>query len=258
MRRAAAFPSRSISQVVRVSRTKRSAAAFGFRRLATTEAAGAQPRFDWGAIAEEKGQGWPKWLADELRSDHAGETGAVWIYKGAMAAMQFRSTSAQLLHRFTGLDICPYRKQTEEPAWQFVQQHLATESEHLVLMEDLVPPGERSSLIPIWKLAGFTLGALPTLAWPTPTWLYVTIEAVETFVEMHYLNHIQPLEEKNQFPELTRLLRHCCEEEVHHRDDAAERSGMLPGAEAKPFPVRVWFAIVAGGSQAAVELAKRI
>ncbi len=28
---------------------------------------------------------YPRWLESDLRSDHAGETGAVWIYKGILS-----------------------------------------------------------------------------------------------------------------------------------------------------------------------------
>mmetsp|Transcript_7346 Transcript_7346/g.10100 ORF Transcript_7346/g.10100 Transcript_7346/m.10100 type:complete len:126 (-) Transcript_7346:65-442(-) len=125
-------------------------------------------------------------------------------------------------------------------------------------MERLVPSNERSRLIPLWKFSGFVLGALPTLAWRTPTWLYVTVEAVETFVDVHYKNHIIPLEELGTAPELLRLLRHCCEEEIHHRDDASRRSGLPAGYEQKPFLVRIWFTIVAKGSEIAVAFAKRV
>lgn len=231
-------------------------------RAMSTAAVSEKTAFDWDAIEREKGSGWPTWLAAELRSDHAGETGAVYIYKGALWAMQVRGTTSRLLYNNLGVDVgCPYREIESQPAWQFANEHVATESQHLDLMERLVPPQQRSSLIPLWKVAGFALGALPTFAGRTPRWLYFTVEAVETFVEEHYLNHIVPLEAKEDpsvdAPELTRLLRHCCEEEVHHRDDAAARAGLAPG-ESKPFLVRVWFSIVAGGSQAAVELAKRV
>eukprot|EP00954_Amorphochlora_amoebiformis_P024258 1365254-Amorphochlora_amoeboformis.AAC.2 len=74
--------------------------------------------FDWEAIDKEKTHG-PHWLVrvlvwvygvygvygdEELRSDHAGETGAVWIYKGAIWAMQLRSNSANALYQL-GVDM---------------------------------------------------------------------------------------------------------------------------------------------------------
>lgn len=34
-----------------------------------------------------------RWLAGELSSDHAGETGAVYIYRGALQALQVRALS---------------------------------------------------------------------------------------------------------------------------------------------------------------------
>ena len=58
----------------------------------------------------------PMDLMPELRTDHAGETGAVWIYRGVLAI-------------------------TRDAALRgFAQRHLATEQEHLRLICELVPP----------------------------------------------------------------------------------------------------------------------
>lgn len=38
----------------------------------------------------------PRWLEQELSSDHAGETGAVWIYVGADAAVRARRALTRL------------------------------------------------------------------------------------------------------------------------------------------------------------------
>ena len=71
------------------------------------------------------------WLEAELRSDQAGETGAVWIYRGVLATRP-------------------------DPALrQFCLQHLATEQQHLAEMNALLPKQARSVLLPIWRLAGF-------------------------------------------------------------------------------------------------------
>lgn len=41
-----------------------------------------------------------RWLNGELSSDHAGETGAVWIYEGALDAMKVNSVSAEVARGF--------------------------------------------------------------------------------------------------------------------------------------------------------------
>ncbi|GAB5370961.1 hypothetical protein AAMO2058_001537900 [Amorphochlora amoebiformis] len=214
--------------------------------------------FDWEAIDKEKTHG-PHWLDEELRSDHAGETGAVWIYKGAIWAMQLRSNSANALYQL-GVDMgCPYRVLEKQEAWQFVNHHIRTEAKHLELMERIVDLDNRSKALPIWKLAAFVLGAMPTLLGPTPKWLYYTVDGVETFVEQHYLNHIIPLEVDGKCPELVRLLRMCMEEEVRHREDAAGLSGIETCTRVpKSFVVRAWFWVLRSGSSLAVSVAKRI
>jgi Ubiquinone biosynthesis protein COQ7 len=67
--------------------------------------------------------------------------------------------------------------------------------------------------------------------------------------------HIIPMRESGQYPELTRLLTHCRDEEIHHKEDAAARWG-LQGA--KPWYAVAWSKVVAGGSAAAVALCRRV
>ena len=74
--------------------------------------------------------GMPSWLRRELRSDHAGEYGAVMIYRGILAI----SRDAQ--------------------ARQFAERHLVTEARHLELMEEIVPPANRTRLLPLWHVMG--------------------------------------------------------------------------------------------------------
>ncbi len=169
----------------------------------------------------------PAWLLAELRSDHAGETGAVWIYKG-MAAV------------------------TRDPAVRdFAARHLATEASHLQALNEVLPPRARSRLLPLWRLAGWLTGALPALFGPRA--VYLTVDAVETFVDRHYGAQIDALEAGGEQPEILTLLKRCREDELEHRDEARHHHGGAPG----PFG-RLWAALVGGGSSAAVALARRI
>ena len=108
--------------------------------------------------------GMPSWLRRELRSDHAGEYGAVMIYRGILAI----SRDAQ--------------------ARQFAERHLVTEARHLELMEEIVPPANRTRLLPLWHVMGWLTGALPALFGREA--IFATIEAVETFVDHHYAQQI--------------------------------------------------------------------
>ena len=170
----------------------------------------------------------PAWLIGELRSDHAGETGAVMIYRGILA-------------------FC------KDPAIRdFAERHGATEQGHLDLLNALLPPEQHSRLLPIWRIAGWMTGAIPAIFGPRA--VYATIDAVESFVDHHYQQQLDRLEAEALFPPLQALLRHCQEEEIHHRDEAREAGegrayGPLLGA---------WAWVVGAGSKAAVVAAKRI
>ena len=70
--------------------------------------------------------GLPRWLQQELRSDHAGEFGAVMIYRGILTIS--RDTSVR----------------------EFAESHLQTEQKHLALMEEIIPAAGRTRLLPLW------------------------------------------------------------------------------------------------------------
>ena len=108
-------------------------------------------------------------------------------------------------------------------------------------------------------MAGFCLGFAPALV--SDRWLFLTVEAVETFVEEHYtLEQIHPLRKQEaavSAPHLIALLEHCCADEVHHKEDAAKRAGGEPGA-GRTLVERAWMAIVRVGSAVAAEAARRL
>jgi ubiquinone biosynthesis monooxygenase Coq7 len=168
----------------------------------------------------------PGWLVAELRSDHAGEFGAVRIYRGVLAV-------------------------TRDPALRgFATRHGETEQTHLDLIETLLPPAQRSRLLPLWRLAGWLTGALPVLFGAHA--VYATIDAVETFVDRHYQQQIDRLDAEGVYPELRKALETCREDEVHHRDEARAQT-----AELGPL-LRAWRRMVSAGSEAAVAAARRV
>lgn len=166
------------------------------------------------------------WLEAELRSDQAGETGAVWIYRGVLATRP-------------------------EPALrQFCLQHLATEQQHLAEMNALLPPQDRSILLPIWRIAGFLTGLLPACI--SERSVYHTVAAVETFVQAHYQQQIVHAE-LNQYPDVKEKLKAFMQDEIDHKDEAISLAAGPPGAVAKR-----WCALVGAGSEVAVKLARRV
>lgn len=167
----------------------------------------------------------PRWLLRELRSDHAGETGAVYIYRGILAV-------------------------SRNPAVRsFAAAHLATERRHLALMEDALPPRARSIFLPLWRVAGFLTGALPALFGQRA--VFATIDAVETFVDRHYGAQVERMSRDGTNPSLRDLLERCRLDEVDHRDEARDALDRPPGAM-----LRLWCWTVGAGSAAAVSLAR--
>lgn len=178
----------------------------------------------------------PRALLQELRTDHAGETGAVMIYRGVLAVAR-------------------------DPALRaFAQHHLATESRHLELIEQVLPPSWHSRLLPLWRLSGWLTGALPALFGPRA--VYATIQAVETFVDHHYAAQVQMIDAslsganpqaRPVLQGLRALLEQCREDEVAHRDDAGARWDGRPGTV-----LGVWRALVGWGSAQAVTVCRHV
>ena len=169
----------------------------------------------------------PAWLEAELRSDHAGETGAVMIYRGILAVSRVPEVRA------------------------FAQAHMETEAGHLRLIEQVLPREKHSVLLPIWRVAGWLTGAIPALFGPQA--VFATIDAVESFVDHHYQQQIDRLDAENSFPALRAMLAQCQEEEVHHRDEARGLTTAPPN-----LALACWAWMVGFGSKAAVVAAKRI
>lgn len=168
-------------------------------------------------------------LERELRSDHAGETGAVSIYQGIVTVARWRK-DAELM--------------------AFAAQHGQTEAEHLMLIEAWLPASRRSRLLGPWRLAGWLTGALPALLGRRA--VYGTIAAVETFVDHHYQQQIEHIQEFGGPDGLLPLLLRCQADEQHHRDEAAALAGHRPAW------LRAWCAVVGMGSAGAVVLARRV
>ena len=170
----------------------------------------------------------PAWVCADLRTDHAGEVGAVCIYQGVL--------------RFA-----------RDPALRsFAEHHLLTEQNHLRLISTWLPASQRSRLLPIWQLAGFLTGALPALFGPRA--VYATIEAVETFVDHHYEEQILALASLPVLSDLRQTLLDCQADEIAHRDEAAAARGLGQPA----WLLRAWCAMVGAGSKTAVSLIRFI
>ena len=168
----------------------------------------------------------PAWLVRDLRSDHAGETGAVAIYRGMLAI----SWSNEIR--------------------SFAEAHLQTEYQHLELIETILPRNARSVFLPLWRIAGFVTGAISACFGAGG--VFATIEAVETFVDRHYAQQVQRLCQEGTNQQILALLERCREDEARHRDEAREALNSQPGVLLKG-----WCRLVGAGSAVAVAMARR-
>jgi len=170
----------------------------------------------------------PAAVVADLRTDHAGETGAVCIYLGVL--------------RFA-----------RDPALRaFAERHMATEQAHLQQIESWLPQADRSRLLPLWRMSGWLTGALPTLVGSRA--VYATIEAVEQFVDQHYEEQIQQLDAHPALRPLQLTLVECQGDEVAHRNEAAAARGATPPG----LLLRAWCRVVNAGSRAAVAVCRHI
>ena len=169
----------------------------------------------------------PAAIVADLRTDQAGEAGAVRIYQGVLAI-------------------------TRDPALRsFAQRHLATERSHLERIEAWLPREHHSRLLPLWRAAGWITGALPALLGPRA--VYCTIEAVERFVDLHYAQQIEHLAAYTDLASLRQTLIDCQGDELAHRIEAATARGAPPG-----LTMRVWVWMVGAGSRGAVALCRHL
>jgi ubiquinone biosynthesis monooxygenase Coq7 len=135
-------------------------------------------------------------LAEILRVDHAGELGAVYIYRGQRAVLAAKggAVADQLSHME------------------------AQEAVHLAALETLLAQRNvrPTVLTPLWRVAGFALGAATALL--SEKAAHACTEAVETVIEGHYAGQIQEIEQAE--PELAAQLCGFRDDEIAHRDEA--------------------------------------
>lgn len=169
-------------------------------------------------------------LKEILRVDHAGELGAVHIYRGQRAvfdAARGREKTAGLLAEME-----------------------AHEAVHLQAFDTLL--GERrvrpTALAPVWRVAGFALGAATALLGEKAA--HACTEAVETVIEDHYAGQIEEL--AGQEPELADTLARFRDDELAHRDRAVAEGAR----EAPAYPLLS--ALIRTGCRAAIKISEKL
>ncbi|MGH6985361.1 MAG: demethoxyubiquinone hydroxylase family protein [Caulobacteraceae bacterium] len=182
-------------------------------------------------VPPRPGPHWPtQRIAEILRVDHAGELAAVAIYRGQKAVMAAAPDRTAAAADFARLE-------AEE------QVHLAR-FERLILEARTRP----SLLAPVWRTAGFALGAATALIGETAA--HACTEAVESVIEGHYAAQIAELEEAA--PELASELARFRSEESDHRLEAqAKGAKEAPGGSAMR-------AVIRAGCRAAIRIAEKL
>ena len=170
-------------------------------------------------------------LVRDLRSDHAGEVGAVEIYRGMLAVARSHELRA------------------------FAREHMSAELRHRQFFDEWLPKRHQSRLLWIWRAAGWTLGAFSALLGERAA--YQTVAAVETFVEQHYQEQLHAIGSNSELGPLKARLEQFCQEEVEHQRDASARAARKGDAGSGPLR-SAWRAIVGYGSAIGVAVAKRV
>jgi 3-demethoxyubiquinol 3-hydroxylase len=162
-----------------------------------------------------------------LRVDQAGEYGATRIYAGQLAVLRRNCTEAKLIARMA-----------------------AQEERHLDRFNALMA-GRRvrpTALQPVWKVAGFALGAVTALM--SEKAALACTDAVETEIDRHYGQQLDQL--GDQDPELAADIAEFRADELEHRDTA--RAAGATGAIGYPLLA----AAIRAGCRVAIALSKRI
>jgi ubiquinone biosynthesis monooxygenase Coq7 len=169
-------------------------------------------------------------LAEMLRVDHAGELAAGAICRGQRAALRGSRFAGRSLALIADVEAQEARHQARFEA---------------LLLERRARP---SLLAPVWRAAGFTLGAATALIGESAA--HACTEAVETVIEAHYGRQVDELAAID--PELSAEIGGFRADEVSHRDAAkAEGADHARG-------YRLLSAAIRAGCRLAIKIAEKI
>ena len=169
-------------------------------------------------------------LAEILRVDHAGELGAVHIYRGQKSVFAEARGAERMAADMAG--------------------HEAGEQVHLDAFDALLTrEGVRPTVLaPLWRIAGFALGAGTALMGEKAA--HACTEAVESVIEAHYAEQIEELSARE--PELAAELARFRDDELAHRDHAVAEGAH----EAVGYPLLS--AVIRAGCRAAIKVSEKL
>ncbi|MEM8770013.1 MAG: demethoxyubiquinone hydroxylase family protein [Pseudomonadota bacterium] len=169
-------------------------------------------------------------IAEMLRVDHAGEYGAVSIYRGQRAVF----------------DVLAHKQETAAK----IAEMEAGEDAHLETFDKLLAEREvRPTLLaPLWNAAGFGLGAATALMGEKAA--MACTAAVEDVIEKHYAEQAEALQADE--PALAATMREFREDELSHKHEA-EASG---ASEAPGYALLS--AAIKAGCRAAIKVSEKV
>jgi ubiquinone biosynthesis monooxygenase Coq7 len=164
-----------------------------------------------------------------IRVDHAGEYGAVRIYEGQLAVFRAQARKSKAITA--------------------IQKMAEQEQTHLKAFDKLI--NERrvrpTILEPVWRVAGFTLGAATALMGEKTA--MACTAAVEEVIDEHYARQLPEL---GTDAELKTTVARFRDDEIAHRDEA-----LAHGAEDAP-GYRILSEAIKVGCRLAIRLSERL
>ncbi len=166
-----------------------------------------------------------------LRVDHAGEFGAVAIYRGQLAVFE--------------------RQQGKDRIVGQLREMAEQEQVHLDAFDKMLAAGNvrPTALSPVWNAAGYALGVGTALLGEKAA--HACTEAVETVIEEHYGDQVSELTEAGEL-ELAATMAKFQEEEVAHKDLATAEGA----AEAPAYPLLS--AVIRAGCRLAIRISEKV
>ena len=165
--------------------------------------------------------------ASMLRVNQAGEYGATRIYAGQLAVLRANCPEGKLIARMAAQE----------------QRHLTRFNR--LMSERRVRP---TAVQPLWKVAGFALGAATALM--SEEAALACTDAVETEIDKHYSRQLEELGEDD--PELAADIAEFQADELEHRDTARAAGA----TNAAGYPLLT--AAIRAGCRVAIGLSKHI
>ncbi len=171
-------------------------------------------------------------IAAMIRVDHAGEFGALRIYKGQLAVLSQMPSA---------------KKNTAS-----IAQMAAQEQKHFDAFSEMVKTrGVRpTALEPVWHVAGYALGAATALMGEKAA-MACTV-AVEDVIDKHYAGQIEKLSARPDEADLKMTVEKFRQDELDHREEA-----LACGAEQAPF-YGLLSSVIRLGCRTAIRLSERI